>query len=521
MDNMYFLLYVLSHIIYCYCIGQIHYKEIIMQKKLLSLAIASVLSTGFIASSSVLAEEKAQTAPPPSTQAAPETAQTVESKSGFNIVYQSDKKAVDKEYLPFGDVNVLAKNIMRFIIDNAKVKKPTVTTIFPVFEKELAGGLEKKLFIEVAANTADTGVTTGTVHSPVVEAEITKKEGTLNWKGLAGTFDFAQDSTEINTDLKAKGLVLTKGKDKLTVSHLDFKGVVNNQFVPLEGVLDFPSVTFKAQKDDINFALLGTKATATRSKASSGVTLTDSNFHIDSASLSSEGDTFSLETLNVTTANKDNKETIDTLVTLALKKLVLPKELMEGDDRTVSYHNNISVKNIDAAALLDIQNTLTELEKQNIASNMLGFALFGKLMELAPQLLAKSPEIAISNIALTTPKGNLVGDIQLAVDGSKPIDLKTPEPFIQALTGNAHITIDKTLLTLIISQGIYEDMKDEAADAKAQADLRKQAEQAAQQQIQGLVAQNLFTKQGNAYVLKAKLAQRKLMLNGKEMPLPF
>lgn len=498
-----------------------------MQKKLLSLAIASVLSTGLITSMPVLAEEKAQATPPPATssqaapEAAPEVTQAAESKSGFNVVYQSEKKVVDKEYLPFGDANVLATNIMRFIIDNAKVKKPTDTTIFPVFEKALAGELEKKLFINVTANTAETGITKGAINSPAVTAKIPEKEGVLNWKGITGSFDFAEDNPEINADLKAKGLVLTKGKDKLEVSQLTFNGVVNNQLVPLEGQLDFPSLTFKAQKDDIDLALLGTKATATRTKSSSGAILTDSKFHIDSAYIGSEGDTLSLESLDVTTVNKDKKETIDTLVTLALKKLVLPKEVMPGDNRTISYHTNISVDNIDAAALLDIQNTLTELEKQNIASNMLGFALFGKLMELAPQLLAKSPEIALSDIALTTPKGNLIGNIELSVDGSKPIDLKTPEPLIQALKGDAHLTIDETLLTLIISQGIYEEMKDSTADAKAQADLRKQAEQAAQQQIQSLVAQNLFTKQGNAYVLDAKLAQRKLMLNGKEMPLPF
>lgn len=482
-------------------------KDVIMQKKLTSLIAASVFSTGVVLSFPVLAADK--------------------EKNGFDVIYQSDNKEVNKEYLPFSSISTLTKNTMGFILDNAKVKKPSYVTLLPTFKKNVntaLQGIADKLLITIDTSTTTKGFTQGIIESPavVVESNIL---GDFNWKGLVGAFNFTQDSHEINTKLKIKGISIVKDKSKYTeqsagyiiVDYLAFDGSMNQQLIPLEGKMDFPSAKF-AFPGEMKGELIGAKIHAVRNKSSAGVQLTNLQFQIDKIHANARDDGFSLKDFKFDFSNTEQKETIDTALSLAIAKLTLSKSILPIADplnRTISYNSNININNIDALALLDLQTTLAELEEKNTAPNMLGAILFGKLIKLMPKFLAQSPEISISDIALNASQGKLNGEIQLTVDKSKSSNLETPEALIQALIGHAHFSIDEPLLILILSQNIYRETKNTVTDAE------NKAKQAAKQQIQQLVAQNLLAKKGSTYLLDAKLAKRELTINGKKMPLPF
>jgi len=148
----------------------------------------------------------------------------------------------------------------------------------------------------------------------------------------------------------------------------------------------------------------------------------------------------------------------------------------------------------------------------------------GRLMMLIPQVLAKSPEIAIAE-ALETTMGNVQGDMTIRLNGAKATALKVPT-LISALQAQANIVISdkllKKILPSILMLEMQEQLKQKGKEVTAAnlVQLQKKAKAASKELIRDLVNFGLLVKAGKNYRLNADYRENKLKVNGQEIPLP-
>jgi uncharacterized protein YdgA (DUF945 family) len=108
-------------------------------------------------------------------------------------------------------------------------------------------------------------------------------------------------------------------------------------------------------------------------------------------------------------------------------------EVQRVDVGTASYgpgEVRIALSDVDADALLKLRRTTSRLEAQaeggQVSGEAASAAVAGEMLELMPELLALSPRLELSSLALGLPSGNLRGSGALwfdSVDGSPPTNV--------------------------------------------------------------------------------------------------
>lgn len=114
---------------------------------------------------------------------------------------------------------------------------------------------------------------------------------------------------------------------------------------------------------------------------------------------------------------------------------------------------------LDADAVLALQTTMHKYQNNPIASTI----LLGKFIDVTPKLLAKSPELALTQLTVKTPKGELQGKASLSIDGKKVTSLNK-SVLLSAWLAQASFSIGKPLLEQTLASLILSGEK--AADNK-------------------------------------------------------
>jgi len=148
----------------------------------------------------------------------------------------------------------------------------------------------------------------------------------------------------------------------------------------------------------------------------------------------------------------DAKEQQEGVINYSLQtqidKLEPPTEITLGEKLAINWIGNLDFIRLDADALLTLQTTARQLQK----NPMMSMALIGKFMEVAPKLVAKSPGMALTQLTVKTPKGNLQGTFDISLDlkkiTPKVIALEIPA-LIQAVLAKADFTINKSLFSMV------------------------------------------------------------------------
>ena len=187
---------------------------------------------------------------------------------------------------------------------------------------------------------------------------------------------------------------------------------------------------------------------------------------------------------------------------------------------------SLAFRNLDAEALLVLYTMIHDvLESGNTEDQGVLFGALGRLMMLIPQVLAKSPEIAIAE-ALETTMGNVQGDMSIRLNGEKVTAFFEVPALISALQAQANFVISEKLLKKILPSilmlEMQEQLKQKGKEATA-ADLvhlQKKAKAASKELIRDLVNFGLLVKAGENYRLNADYNENHLKINGQEIPLP-
>lgn len=251
------------------------------------------------------------------------------------------------------------------------------------------------------------------------------------------------------------------------------------------------------------------------------------NINLDSVQfLQGEKTTFSLKDFRL-----DSDSSIDNHLFSAHVKTGLDKISIDN----IEYGPgklSISVRNLDADALVRIHNKLNELQKNgNVQNQQMMMAMLPEI----PALLSKQPEFKISDLEFKMPEGDIKGNLTLSIPAGEN---HNPLLMIQNLNGNGKLSVPAAVLKSVLTQS-YQDkpaaqpelqnalvselQKDNAnanpdngaTQKQITEDTRALAIKEADDQINKMLQSGLIIASDKDYVIEFGLEKGKLIINGK------
>ena len=355
-------------------------------------------------------------------------------------------------------------------------------------------------------------------------------KGLIDWKGLKAQFTFTENFKNLTTALNIAGFMLEIPDEKVTASlgETSIKAAFDANLMPTE--VDFDLSLFKmgemgSGKELGALSLQNLTTLFNIQTTSKGLDLTQLKFNVGHFDFVEEGSQANLDGLALALAAKEENGVINYSLQTQIDKLEPPTEITMGEKLAINWIGKIDFTRLDADALLALQTTARQLQSKN--DPMMFMALLGQFMQVAPKLVAKSPGIALTQLTVKTPKGNLEGTLDISLDGKKVTAFEIPV-IIQAVLAKAKFTISKPLLEYVLTGVINNDMRQqikrlsdkELSDADL-AKLQEEAKKASKQQISMFMMMKLLSDAGDNYQLVADFKDSKLILNGQSIPLPF
>ncbi len=348
-------------------------------------------------------------------------------------------------------------------------------------------------------------------------------KGLIDWKGLDAQFTFADKFENLNATVNIIGLFLeVEDKMKLVLGNSHFSGSFDSQFIPtqLDLNLNLPSLKTRDYKHTLDLHDLLFKLTLNKSQ--NGLELGSMGFQFRQLEFFDIKKAFksTVKGFSISAKGEEQKGLVNYKLTTKIDKLQAPGMVNIGENsKSDGFVAEISFSNLDEATLLAFKKNALALKSNPQMAIML-------LMENSSQILAQSPKIGIA-LKADSSQGNFDGDVNITLSGKEITSLNIPA-LIALLQANANINISKSLLAKIVEAQILKKMQKSIADENKTlskeelAFLTKQAKQASQQQLQMFVGMKFLIDSGDGnYRLSAKFKDKKLNLNGKDMPFKF
>jgi uncharacterized protein YdgA (DUF945 family) len=350
-----------------------------------------------------------------------------------------------------------------------------------------------------------------------------EENATIDWKGLQGQLTFAEKFADLKADLTIQGLTIKQeeGEDfSFDMEKTTLKGEFDADLMPTS--LEFKLPSLKAVDHDMQTSVQGVTLKGKVKSLEQGLELSAGEFKIKELQFSEDDTTSTFKDFELTSDGSLEKEGLTYKISTKIGNLNMPKEAFDDlMDLDLSYVGDLELRRLDTDVVKQLQKTARDLQKKRqsgeIPADMVSLTWVAKLTELAPALLKKSPEIALSQLKLKTDDGKLDGKVTVGIEGNKVSNLEDFSNVMGALQVQADFSITKVLLektmTTVMANQMTEDLSEEEA--------LKEAQKFTEKQIKGYIEQKFLKEAGNNYELTASFKEGKLMVNGQEMPLPF
>ncbi len=309
-------------------------------------------------------------------------------------------------------------------------------------------------------------------------------------------------SESARSSAKTETLPLASDKKGLT-----FQGEFDEDFMPLR--LDFNLPKFKTGKmgyqidvQDMAFHFQADSHNPHHLALSNGYFKVGYfNFNLSLLGLKT-----TLDKLDVTSSSQLQGNSVHYSLHTQLGRLFVPKAILGEKDLDLSFESQVDIRNLEATALLALQNIGRELGRQvqggATSDEEIETRLTTKLKEVMPLLLANSPEINIPTWKLSTPAGEFQGNASVKVDGSQSGSIKFDDEselgngLLEVLQVQAEVSIGKELL----NEMLLLEMEDEEEVAA---------------QVHAWVEQKFLVEADeNSYSAVISLQDGKLIING-------
>ncbi|MCV6637647.1 DUF945 family protein [Candidatus Albibeggiatoa sp. nov. NOAA] len=481
-------------------------------KKLLPLLLTTALACCFTVPT--MAEDAAvsKEAKKVEETATPQADETDTQLQGFVIRHQVDNAKMSEGENIKADPLVLLHTLKADVTKYLETKKPLnlKTTVTPILAERLDKELKNvpALILETFIDEEGQGETKFDVpkYKHTVPEDKNGGEVDIDWKGLDGQFVYPETFENIKADLTLQGLSISeKDAFSMALGQLKFVAELDEDLLPLKMKSTLPSLMFK---DDMSKLTLAKLALETEMQVTaSQVEISQGKFNIGNASFDvANKNNAKLQAFQLTFGGEEKDKTVSLMANLSVKDWTLSEAIM-GETLTLNHTLDVALNHLDAPATAQLQQTVRELQNQlhsgKISEDILNFAMFGQLMQLAPAFLAKSPELALSNIHISTKnKGKLNGNLQLGVNGQKAKSLTNMMELLMALTMQADFKMDKPLLKLALTASL---------GSEGSADTR----------IKALLKDKTIVETEENYTLSATIVDNKLTLNGQDMGAPM
>ena len=327
----------------------------------------------------------------------------------------------------------------------------------------------------------------------------------IDSKGLKGQFTFSDKQESLTTQLSLLGFTVTEttGKGAFSLGETTLSGTFDGDLMPTQMSLRVPTFKFSDHEDEnIEVNLQDFAFNVDFIKTSNGLKLVEVDAqmgHFDFRDFRENDKKFGLDNLTVRNDFDEQGDVINNTVQAQIGKLRLPKALTLGEEFELSYAGQLNLRRLDAAALLALQTTAHKLSQQD--NSRLEEEIKEKFREVLPQMLAKSPEIALTE-TVETSKGNVQGSVSVSIDGTKVTSLENPLALIPALHVRASISIDKTLLEYALTI-LENESPSEARDIR--------------EQIPMFVEMKFLVETAESYEFTAEFQNGQLTVNGERV----
>ena len=179
----------------------------------------------------------------------------------------------------------------------------------------------------------------------------------------------------------------------------------------------------------------------------------------------------------------------------------------------------VEATRLDLQTLGDLRRALQDAAAQQDPG---GSALLS-LLQLGPQLLSHGPHLRV-DAGLTTPNGPLRGDVLLVVTPGAPEASILSSAWVDRLQGDASLFVPSALvatLTQALASGQPSETSGEAG-SEAEGDDAEGDDKAqrVQQRLQEWLDSGYLLQEGDAYVARLHLEDRRLTLNGRPLVEP-
>ncbi|MCW8891210.1 MAG: YdgA family protein [Sedimenticola sp.] len=185
--------------------------------------------------------------------------------------------------------------------------------------------------------------------------------------------------------------------------------------------------------------------------------------------------------------------------------------------------------NLPAAVLLKIQESVEEINAQQLSDERKGMALLSVLMGNAPGLLKGDPIITIDELSVQTPDGLIAGTLSLQSQGLEWKEITHAPAVLNKLVGDASLQMPEKLFRMLMQQKVQGDLlrqfeqrrlMDPDSEMPTAEQLTDMSNTLVERQLELMLGQDLLVKEGGAIMTNAKLASGLLSVNGKTIPLP-
>ncbi|MDD2814536.1 MAG: DUF945 family protein [Thiotrichaceae bacterium] len=498
-------------------------------KKIISLAVAGVLLTPTLVMATEPPAKKANKEAAPTKDAAP--AKKDSPILGFTLQNKINNEAASPEQTLEASPIALfyaLKNEVIAQLDKGNKPLNLVSTVRTLLSEEAKKTLGTLPDATLTTKVASDGKGSSVLDMPAFQRDVPlkKQQGKIDWKGITGKMDFVNKFESPKIDLVIGGATLSEG-DELPVFFMDkttYTGNFDADLMPLSAEFNMPSLSFGDKVNRIE--LQNVTARGKTRKAKNGLDLGEGTFNVALFKANDAKKDMAI-TMNDIKFGVITDEKADNNITVAVQSQIgklLTNVITPNEVTNFSYNSVLEFRRLNGAALLEIQNKTRELRQQqgSMSPEMMQMAIAGKLMEVLPKLTANSPEIALSQLTIRTQDGSLEGNMRIAIDGKKPFSFSKIDEIVAALTADANFTITKTLINKLMESQAQKSLGRVEKDAKKPAeDVNAQAKAVTQQQLKSLVDQKYLVDAGDSYKFNLVFDGSKLLINNKDIPLPF
>ncbi len=269
----------------------------------------------------------------------------------------------------------------------------------------------------------------------------------------------------------------------------------------------------------------GVKLSSRSSKGVSGLMLGGGAFTVERIAVQDResGTRVELDRLGIDAESSAQAESVSAFVRYRLNKVQVDDQVYGPAVLKLGFGN------LPAAVLLKIQESVEEINAQQLSDERKGMALLSVLMGNAPGLLKGDPIITIDELSVKTPDGLIEGKLSLQAQGLEWKEITNVPAVLNKLAGDASIQVPEKLFRMLMQQKIQADLlrqleqrrlMDPDSEMPTAEQLTEMSSTLVERQLVVLLGQELLVKEGDAIMTNAKLSGGLLSVNGKTIPLP-